>query len=76
MSTELRTVPGTTISQTRFWGGAERKQCVQVTQKTTRFKNEVDVMFDCVQLTRNEAKALAVELMLFAEGCEVTEEGF
>jgi len=80
MSTDLRNVPNldttTELTQTRFWGGVDRKQCLQVTQKKPRgFEkaNAANGMFNFVELTREQARALAVELMLFAEGREVEE---
>ena len=68
MSTELRNVPGTgtaqnKLSQTRFWGGKNRLTCLQVTDRNGNF----------LQLYKFQARALAVELMLFAEGREVEE---
>ena len=79
MSTDLRNVPNLDVTnkltQTRFWGGAERKQCVQVTQRKPDYDTDNGgSMFNYLQLTRDQAKALAVELMLFAEGCEVEAE--
>jgi hypothetical protein len=80
MSTDLRNVPDCVaqneLTQTRFWGGKDRMTCVQVTQR--RNKNEgkrgpEDEFFNSLQLTRHQARALAVELMLFAEGREVEE---
>ena len=68
MSTDLREVPGTTVTQTRFWGGDDRGVCIQLT-KSTEGRGPRPV--DFVQLTRDEAKALSVELMLFGEGLEV-----
>jgi hypothetical protein len=70
MSTELRNVPGTGtaengLTQTRFWGGAQRQTCLQVTQRNAGGE------FDLLQLTRTQARALAVELLLFAESREV-----
>lgn len=67
MSTELRNVPGCVaqneLRQTRFWGGKNRMTCVQVTNRRGEF----------LQLDKFQARALAVELMLFAEGREVEE---
>lgn len=68
MSTELRNVPGTgtaqnKLSQTRFWGGKNRMTCLQVTDRSGNY----------LQLDKFQARALAVELMLFAEGREVEE---
>jgi len=67
MSTELRNVPGcqaqNELRQTRFWGGKNKMTCLQVTNRNG----------DYLQLDKFQARALAVELMLFAEGREVTE---
>ncbi len=76
MSTDLRNVPNldstNKLTQTRFWGGVDRKQCVQVTQSKPNYNtNNGGEMFQYLQLTREQARALAVELMLFAEGREV-----
>ena len=80
MSTQLRTVPNLDhtqeLTQTRFWGGQDRKACLQVTQKKARgFEKPTtaDGFFNSLQLTREQARALATELMLFAEGREVEE---
>ena len=77
MSTELRTVPDCNfqneLTQTRFWGGKDRMTCIQVTQRKPRGfqQTTADGFFNSLQLTRHQARALAVELMLFAEGREV-----
>ena len=78
MSTQLRNVPNceaqNKLTQTRFWGGKNRMQCVQVTQRKP--KEDTDpgaAMFNYLQLTKEQARMLAVELMLFAEGREVEE---
>ena len=79
MSTELRNVPGTgtaqnKLSQTRFWGGENRMTCVQVTQRKPKYDTDAGgAMFNHIQLTKHQARQLAVELMLFAEGREVEE---
>jgi len=78
MSTDLRNVPNLNgadeLTQTRFWGGSERKQCVQVTQRKPNYDtNNGGAMFHYLQLTREQAKELAVELTLFAEGREVED---
>ena len=78
MSTDLRNVPNceaqNTLTQTRFWGGQERKQCLQVTQRKPDYDaDNGGPMFNYLQLTREQARALAGELMLFAEGKEVEE---
>ena len=82
MSTDLRNVPGCTfqneLTQTRFWGGKDRMQCIQVTQRKTKVERESggawhNGNFNSLQLTKHQARMLAVELMLFAEDREVTE---
>ena len=79
MSTELRNVPDCVaqneLTQTRFWGGKDRMTCVQVTQRKPngQSKEVSDQFFNSLQLTRHQARALAVELLLFAEGREVEE---
>ena len=80
MSTDLRNVPNLAsdreLTQTRFWGGEDRAQCVQITQKKARGYSKPttsDGFFNHIDLTREQAKALAVELMLFAEGREIEE---
>jgi hypothetical protein len=81
MSTQLRNVPNckaqNELTQTRFWGGADRMTCIQVTQ--TKHKSERGVtnaaadFFNHLSLTKEQAGNLAIELMLFAEGREVEE---
>jgi len=78
MSTELRNVPNLNVTdrltQTRFWGGVNRKQCVQVSQCNPNYDtNNGGEMFHYLQLTREQAKELAVELTLFAQGREVED---
>ena len=81
MSTELRNVPDcqaqNELTQTRFWGGPDRMTCLQVTQvkpKSERHEDQrVSHFFNHLSLTKHQARALAVELMLFAEGREVEE---
>ena len=68
MSTELRKVPGTEISQTRFAGGEGRGSMLQLTViNQNSFQN--------IQLTREEALSLAQELILFANGQEQVDLG-
>ena len=68
MSTELRNVPNcqaqNKLTQTRFWGGENRMTCLQVTDRKGNY----------LQLDKFQARALAVELMLFAEGVEVEKD--
>ena len=80
MSTELRNVPDCNfqneLTQTRFWGGKDRLTCIQVTQRRDKSEGKrghADEFFNHLQLTRHQARKLATELMLFAEGREVDE---
>ena len=80
MSTQLRNVPDCNaqneLTQTRFWGGRDRMTCLQVTQRRPKEEGRrgpADEFFNHLSLTKHQARALAVELMLFAEGREVTE---
>ena len=80
MSTQLRNVPNcqaqNELTQTRFWGGADRMVCIQVTQvkpKSERTTSGSADFFNHLSLTKEQARNLAVELMLFAEGREVEE---
>jgi hypothetical protein len=51
--------------QTRFFGGKERGTCIQLTPP---WRDQGHI-----QLTREQAAVVAAELMLFAEGNEVTQ---
>jgi len=78
MSTELRNVPGCAfqneLTQTRFWGGADRMTCLQVTQRKPKGEGPgASEFFNHLSLTKHQARQLAVELMLFAEDREVEE---
>jgi hypothetical protein len=79
MSTDLRNVPECKaqfeLTQTRFWGGDDRLACIQITQRKPRGPEAelADQFFNHIQLTKHQARMLAVELMLFAEGREVEE---
>jgi hypothetical protein len=74
MSTELRNVPTTELSQTRFFGGEHRGVCDQITQRKDEALTEfADKFFNKIQLTRLEARELSIELMMFANGKEVEE---
>jgi hypothetical protein len=66
MATELRDVPGTDISQTRFAGGKDRGAMLQLTVQDRG-------SFQTIQLTREESLSLAQELILFANGQEKHE---
>jgi hypothetical protein len=79
MSTELRDVPNCVaqnqLSQTRFWGGEDRLTCIQVTQVKPKSEGKgASEFFNHLSLTRHQARMLATELMLFAEGREVEFE--
>ena len=81
MSTELRNVPDCVaqneLTQTRFWGGKDRMTCLLVTQVKPKSERTAGAgaadFFNHLSLTRHQARQLAVELMLFAEGREVEE---
>ena len=81
MSTELRNVPDCNaqyeLTQTRFWGGKDRMTCLQVTQVKPKSERTAGAgaadFFNHISLTKHQARMLAVELMLFAEGREVEE---
>ena len=78
MSTDLRNVPNceaqNELTQTRFWGGNDRLVCLQVTQRKPKYDpDNGGAMFNHIQLTKHQARQLATELMLFAEGREVEE---
>ena len=81
MSTELRNVPDCVaqneLTQTRFWGGKNRMTCLQVTQVKPKSERTAGAgvadFFNHLSLTKEQARNLAVELMLFAEGQEVEE---
>ena len=79
MSTELRNVPDCNaqyeLTQTRFWGGENRMTCIQVTQRKPKYDTDAGgAMFNHLQLTKHQARQLAVELLLFAEGVEVEKD--
>ena len=78
MSTELRNVPDceaqNELTQTRFWGGKDRMTCIQVTQRKPKGEGKgASDFFNHLSLTKHQARQLATELMLFAEGREVEE---
>jgi|SaaInl5LU_22_DNA_1037371.scaffolds.fasta_scaffold00273_37 hypothetical protein len=81
MSTTLRNVPNLNtdmrLKQTRFWGG-DRGSCLQVTQRRPQSLgpvSPVDSLFTSLQLTREQARELAVELTLFANEVEIEDLG-
>ena len=71
MATELKSTTED-VSLTRFYGGSSRGTCVQVTQPTPNYDADAGgPMFSHVQLTRQQAVALALDLLDFAAGREV-----
>ena len=79
MSTELRNVPDCVaqneLTQTRFWGGKDRMTCIQVTQRKPKGEAEgASKFFNHLSLTKHQARQLATELLLFAEGREIDWE--
>jgi len=76
MGTKLRNVPNVVreISQKRSWGGQSYGgETVQITMSNPQYQSGDDNMFQYIRVTREEAKALAIELMLFGEGVEVED---
>ena len=79
MSTQLRNVPNcehqNELTQTRFWGGKNRMTCIQITQRKAKEEKAgiAADFFNHIQLTKHQARQLATELMLFAEGREVED---
>jgi len=74
MSTELKSNVED-IAQTRFFGGWEKGVCIQVTQprSETFLPTKLDVtdeIWTSLQLTKEQAKALAHDLLAFADGRE------
>lgn len=63
MATELKS-RAEDVTLTRYYGGAERGTCVQVTVGS-------GLNTQYVSLTRAQAAALADDLMEYAAGCEV-----
>ena len=73
MSTELKSNTKD-VTLTRFWGGEQRGVSVQVTQPNANYDtDEGGPMFNYVQLTREQAVALALDLLDFAAGRETEE---
>ena len=76
MSTELRNVPDcefqNELTQTRFWGVKDRMTCIQVTQRKPKGEGPgASEFFNHLSLTKHQARMLATELLLFAEGREI-----
>jgi len=58
------------LALTRFWGGEDKKSCVQVTQNNSKVETHPLVPRQCVQLTRAEAGKLGEALLKFSKGEE------
>ena len=75
MATDLKT-NSEAFWLTRFFGGKDKGSCIQITihreNKTPR--SVAENYFDHISLTREEAKELSIELMLFAN--EREEESY
>lgn len=65
MATNLKTTTDA-VTLTRFYGGERDKVCVQVNSRN---------VFEQVRLTRDQARALALDLLDFAEGRETEDFG-
>ena len=72
MATELRNVPTTDINQTRFFGGHDRGVCIQVTMPGF-LTVENRGSFQSIHLTKEQARLLAQELLMFANNQEVVK---
>jgi hypothetical protein len=64
MATDLKS-NAQDVSLTRFWGGQDRGTCVQI---TTDWQEHVS-------LTREQARAVAEDLLAFADKNEVEDRG-
>ena len=64
MATDLKSTDKA-VMLTRFWGGADRGTCVQI---TTDWQEHVS-------LTREQARAVAQDLLAFADKKEVEDRG-
>ncbi|MBO02099.1 MAG: hypothetical protein CMG35_05600 [Candidatus Marinimicrobia bacterium] len=67
MATDLKT-NSEAFWLTRFFGGKDKGSCVQVTmpRENKPARSAADNFFDHISLTREEARELSIELMLFA----------
>ena len=67
MATDLKT-NSEAFWLTRFFGGKDKGSCVQITLPRTGKtpRTPADNHFDYISLTREQAKELSIELMLFA----------
>ena len=67
MATDLKT-NSEAFWLTRFFGGKDKGSCVQLTtpRENTTPRSVAENYFDHISLTREQAKELSIELMLFA----------
>mgnify|MGYP001222356002 FL=1 len=67
MATDLKT-NSEAFWLTRFFGGKDQGSCIQITlpRKSETPRSTADNFFDHISLTREQAKELSIELMLFA----------
>ena len=74
MATDLKTTCED-FTMTRFWAGLEQKAQVTQPRKNTNLGRvgTEDQFFTSLQLTRDEARALALDLFKFAESQEEPE---
>ena len=67
MATDLKT-NSEAFWLTRFFGGKDKGSCVQITvpRQDKAPRSVAENYFDHISLTREQAKELSIELMLFA----------
>ena len=67
MATDLKT-NSEAFWLTRFFGGKDKGSCVQITtpRENKSPRSVAENYFDYISLTREQAKELSIELMLFA----------
>lgn len=66
------------VDMTRYWGGNDKGTCVQISTPRDSVNNPVttaDQFFKSISLTREQAKQVAADLLAFAEGKEVEDDG-
>ena len=75
MSTELKSRNHGKVGLTRFWGGKDRRSCIQITTARDHSEEQspADRFFNHVTMSRPEAVALAQDLLDFAGDTAVEE---
>ena len=71
MSTQLKGVEGLTgeVSMTRYFGGVDNGNCVQLTFKKPEFeRDKPDFGYWYLQLNKEQARELAVALFQYEDG--------